>query len=177
MFSLLQLESDLSDANSVVTCTKAKLKSSRKQRDLTILDAIIGPRSPRIKNVSSKNKDKSFTNEEKVYIQRRNAALDEYMGSKCQVVPINKDLKKTLFKDNTTLHQTIKVSVRVTVLHLLSFSQTGEEKYSAQRGIASLILMPQVTRLMKMVIRFVSFHFPLILVTSLCKILTLVYSL
>ena len=113
MFSLLQLESDLSDANSVVTCTKAKLKIPRKQRDLTILDAIIGPRSPRIKNVSSKNKDKSFSDEEKVYIQRRNAALDEYMGSKCQVVPINKDPKKTLFKDNTTLHQTIKVSVSV----------------------------------------------------------------
>jgi hypothetical protein len=120
MFSLLQLESDLSDANSVVTCTKAKLKLSRKQRDLTILDAIIGPRSPRIKNVSSKNKDKSFTDEEKVYIQRRNAALDEYMGSKCQVVPINKDPKKTLFKDNTTLHQTIKVSSSVTVQHLFS---------------------------------------------------------
>ena len=112
MFSLLQLESDLSDANSVVTCTKAKLKIPRKQRDLTILDAIIGPRTPRVKNnISSKNKDRSSTNDDKVYIQRRNAALDEYMGSKCQVVPINKDPKRTLFKDNTTLHQTIKVRV------------------------------------------------------------------
>lgn len=118
MFSLLQLESDLSDANSIVTCTKAKLKMPRKQRDLTILDAILGPRSPRIKNVSSKNKDKSFTNEEKVYIQRRNAALDEFMGSKCKVVPINKDPKRTLFKDNTTLHQTIKVGVYVQQLLL-----------------------------------------------------------
>lgn len=109
MYSMLQLESDDSDSVSVATCTKEKSRSCKKQKKLTILDAIFGQKLTCSKSVSSKGKDRSSTQSEKAYLQRRNAALEEYMGPSSQVVPINKDHKKTIFKDNTRLLQTIQV--------------------------------------------------------------------
>lgn len=109
MYSMLQLESDDSDSVSVATCTKEKSRSCKRQKKLTILDAIAGQKLTCSKSVSSKSKDRSSTQSEKAYLQRRNAALEEYMGPSSQVVPINKDHKKTIFKDNTRLLQTIQV--------------------------------------------------------------------
>jgi hypothetical protein len=118
MYSMLQLESDDSDSASVITCTKEKSRNSKKQKKLTILDAIVGLKLTRTKSFngsssssssSNKNKDRCSSHCEKAYLQRRNAALEEYMGPSSQVVPINKDHKKTIFKDNTRLLQTIQV--------------------------------------------------------------------
>ena len=127
MYSMLQLESDDSDSASVITCTKEKSRISKKQKKLTILDAIVGLKLTRTKSFngssssssSSKNKDRGSSYSEKAYLQRRNAALAEYMGPSSQVVPINKDNKKTIFKDNTRLLQTIQV-LHCTVLHCMS---------------------------------------------------------
>ena len=116
MYSMLQLESDDSDSVSVVTCTKEKSRSCKKQKKLTILDAIVGQKLTRSKSFSGKSRDRSSTQSEKAYLQRRNAALEEYMGPSSQVVPINKDHKKTIFKDNTRLLQTIQVCPSASII-------------------------------------------------------------
>ena len=58
-----------------------------------------------------------ISSRERTYIQRRNRALEEYSGPKAQVTAMNIDQKKTVFKDNTTLLQTIKVVLFTTVIH------------------------------------------------------------
>ena len=108
MFSLLQLESDGSDSNSIIMCSKVKSKT-KKSKEITVLDAIIGLKNPHSKIVGSESKDRNCQNKEKSYLQRKNEALEEYMGPAAQVIPINKDQKKTAFKDNTRLLQTVKV--------------------------------------------------------------------
>lgn len=108
MFSLLQLESDGSDSNSIRMNSKVKSKV-KKSKEITILDAIIGLKNAHSKSIGSESKDRNCQNTGKSYLQRKNEALEEYMGPAAQVIPINKDQKKTVFKDNTTLLQTVKV--------------------------------------------------------------------
>ena len=108
MFSLLQLESDGSDSNSIKMNSKVKSKV-KKSKEITILDAIIGLKNAHSKSIGSESKDRNCQNKEKSYLQRKNEALEEYMGPAAQVIPINKDQRKTVFKDNTTLLQTVKV--------------------------------------------------------------------
>ena len=108
MLSMLQIESDGSDIASssdvTPTHTKRKMKNiARKQKDLTVFDAILGARRS-AKRVSSK---------EKIFTQRRNKAIENYSGPKAQVTATNKDQKRTLFKDNTRLLQTIKARLVV----------------------------------------------------------------
>ena len=104
MMSMLQVESDGSDVASstdvIPNNTKRRMKSiARRQKDLTVFDAILGARRS-AKRVSSQ--EKSFT-------QRRNKAIEDFSGPKAHVTATNKDQKKILFKDNTRLLQTIKV--------------------------------------------------------------------
>lgn len=106
MFSMLQVESDGSDVASstdvIPNNTKRRMKSiARRQKDLTVFDAILGARRS-AKRVSS---------QEKTFTQRRNKAIDDYSGPKAHVTATNKDQKRVLFKDNTRLLQTIKVPI------------------------------------------------------------------